>query len=63
MTNIRLALDDYGDQMLFIEFDDYTDFVEGDQITIYGEIFGAHTYTSQAGWDITLPAIVADSIE
>lgn len=63
LTQIRLALDDWGDEVLFVEHVGYTDFVEGDKVTVYGEISGAVTYTSQAGWEITIPGIIADVIE
>ncbi|WP_085506530.1 hypothetical protein [Thalassobacillus devorans] len=63
LTQIRLALDDWGDQVLFVEYNGYTDFVEGDNVTIYGEVYGSYSYESQAGWEITLPGILADSIE
>jgi hypothetical protein len=63
LTNIRLALDDWGNEVIYIEYEGYTDFVEEDTVTIYGEIYGSHTYTSQAGWNITLPAIIAKIIE
>jgi hypothetical protein len=62
-TVIRLALDDWANEILWIEYEGYTDFVEEDTVTIYGEVYGGYTYTSQAGWDITLPGIIADIIE
>jgi flagellar biosynthesis GTPase FlhF len=68
ITNIRLAVtkDSYGydfNDLIFIEYPGYTDYVEGDIITVYGEIYGGYSYTSQAGWEITLPGLVADSFE
>lgn len=61
MTHIRL---DIGNRdIIYIEYDDYTDFVEDDHITVYGEIYGDYSYESQAGWTITVPAIIADFIE
>ncbi|MFD1019768.1 hypothetical protein [Thalassobacillus hwangdonensis] len=62
-TQIRLALDDWGNEVLFVEYDGYTDFVEGDKVTIYGEVYGSYSYQSQAGWEITLPGILADIVE
>lgn len=61
ITQIRLDIG--GGDILFIEYEDYTDFVEGDNITIYGEIYGNFSYESQAGWTITVPGIIADYIE
>lgn len=63
VTNIRLALDDWGNDVLFVEYNGYTDFIDGDTVTIYGTVDGSYTYTSQAGWEITLPNIMADIIE
>ena len=38
--------------------DDYEDrILEGDIITIYGELYGTVTYTSVLGNEITIPAI------
>lgn len=67
-TNIRLAVtkDEYGynyDDVIFIEYPGITEFVEEDEVTVYGTIYGSYTYTSQAGWDISIPGIIADTIE
>ncbi|MGD6843089.1 hypothetical protein ACQCVH_11280 [Bacillus infantis] len=68
MTNIRLAVTktSYGynpGDLIFIEYEGYTDFVEEDVVTIYGEVYGKYSYESQAGYSISLPGIVADIIE
>ncbi len=34
-----------------------SDFVEKDRVDIAGYLAGTHSYTSQAGWNITLPAL------
>jgi hypothetical protein len=67
-TVIRLAVtqESYGynpNDIVWVEYEGYTDYVDGDIITTYGEIIGSHSYTSQAGWDITLPAMLADTFE
>lgn len=62
-TNIRMSLDEYHNDILYIEHDDETEFVEGDNITVFGEIYGNYEYKSQAGWNISVPAIFADIIE
>ncbi|WP_100400238.1 MerC domain-containing protein [Bacillus sp. FJAT-44742] len=62
-TVVRLALDDFYSDIIWVEYDGYTDFVTEDKVTIYGEVWGSHSYTSQAGWEITVPAIMADVIE
>lgn len=68
MTSIRLAVtqDSYGynsDDIVYVEYDGYTDFVDDDIVTIYGEVYGSYSYTSQAGWEITIPAVIADTVE
>ncbi len=68
MTAIRLSITStsYGwsvSDIIYVAYLGYTDFVDEDVVTIYGEVNGSYTYTSQAGWDITLPLVIADSIE
>lgn len=68
MTQIRLSVTptSYGwsaSDIIYVTYIGYTDFVDEDVVTIYGEVSGSYTYTSQAGWDITLPLVIADSIE
>ncbi|MDQ0299636.1 hypothetical protein J2S78_002056 [Salibacterium salarium] len=68
MTYMRLAVtkNDYGynyDDVIYVEYDDYTEFVEEDEVTIYGNVYGTFDYTSQAGWDMSIPAVVADIVE
>lgn len=67
-TYIRLAVTktSFGyssNDIIYVEFNEYTDYVTGDIITVYGKVLGSHTYTSQAGWQITLPLIEAHIIE
>ncbi|WP_462406675.1 Slp family lipoprotein [Gracilibacillus sp. Marseille-QA3620] len=67
-TNIRLAVtkDEFGynyDDIIFVEYDGLTDFVEDDEVTVYGTISGEYSYTSQAGWEISVPGLLADEIE
>ncbi|MGG0845610.1 hypothetical protein [Peribacillus simplex] len=68
MTVIRLAVtqDSYGwdsNEVIWVEVDGYTDFVDEDVVTVYGTVVGSHSYTSQAGWEITVPAMLADTVE
>ena len=68
ITNIRLSVSksSYGynsNDVIFIEYDGYTDFVDEDIITVYGEIYGSYSYESQAGYNITLPGLIAESFE
>jgi phosphopantetheinyl transferase (holo-ACP synthase) len=67
-TQLRLSVtkDEWGynvDDIIWVEYDGLTDFVEEDIVTIYGEISGSYSYTSQAGWEISIPGLVAESIE
>jgi hypothetical protein len=39
-----------------------TEFVEGNVVDMAGFLTGSFTYTSQAGWNITIPAIAARAI-
>lgn len=60
---IRLATDgDYGD-VIFISYTGTNDILEGEKITVYGDIMGDYTYTSQANYEITLPWIYARYFE
>ncbi|WP_108669136.1 hypothetical protein [Peribacillus acanthi] len=68
LTQIRLAVtkDSYGysfSDIIFVEYAGLTDFVEDDIVTIYGTVYGAYSYTSQANYEISLPGIIADSVE
>ena len=67
MTNIRLSVvkDSYGysmNDLVFVEYYGYTDFVDGDVVTIYGEVYGNYSYESQVGYNISLPGIIADEV-
>lgn len=66
-TVIRLSVTkaSYGwsmNDIVYIEYIGLTDVVDGDIVTVYGDVFGSHTYTSQAGYNITLPAVEAKQI-
>ena len=68
VTNIRLAVtpNSYGydvNDVIFIEYAGYTDYVDDDIITVYGEIYGSYSYKSQAGFDISLPGLIAKEFE
>ena len=68
ITNIRLAVTktSYGydfNDVIFIEYPGYTDFVDNDIVTVYGEIYGSYSYESQAGFNISLPGLLAETIE
>jgi hypothetical protein len=58
----RLALDKYYNQVIYVVYYGKTDFVEDDKVTVIGTIIGAYTYESTAGYKITVPSMVADSV-
>ena len=68
-TSIRLSVtkSSYGwysaNDVIWVEYIGSTNFVEEDIVTVYGEITGTHSYTSIAGWKITIPSMDADTIE
>ncbi|WP_026701600.1 hypothetical protein [Salibacterium aidingense] len=67
-TTMRVAVtkDEFGynqDDVIWVEYDDFTKFVEGHTIAFYGEVVGSKTYTSQADFQITVPEVKAEDIE
>ncbi|MGM9925082.1 MAG: Ig-like domain-containing protein [Bacillus sp. (in: firmicutes)] len=67
-TVIRLAVtqDSWGwdyNNILWVEYIGTTDFVDGDVVSVYGTMMGSHSYESMAGWQITVPAMLADTIK
>ncbi|SCA96769.1 Uncharacterized protein BWINRA5_00084 [Bacillus mycoides] len=66
-TDIRLAVTkrSYGyntNDIVYVTFDKPTEFVEKDIVTVTGNIEGSYSYTSQAGWNISLPLMKAIDI-
>lgn len=65
-VQLRFAVDDNYDQMLYVEYDDEmidSRVLEDDMITIMGVSQGIITYESTMGGNITIPAILVDKIE
>lgn len=62
LTKGRISLDWYGNQALYFEAPFSTEFVEGNVVDMAGVLASTYSYTSQAGWNITIPAIAARSI-
>ena len=67
-TEMRIAVtkNSWGwnvDDAIYVTYDGTTDFVEEDVVTIYGEVTGSYSYTSIAGWEITVPGVDAKYIE
>lgn len=61
-TRARIALDSYGQKAMLVEAPFETEFVEGNRVEVLGVLAGAYSYTSQAGWNITIPAMLAARI-
>jgi hypothetical protein len=60
-TVARITVDD--DAVMWVEAAFQTDFVEGNRVDVLGMLVGSKSYTSQAGWNITIPALTAFAIE
>lgn len=67
-TVIRLAVTrnrlgySYND-IIWVNYDQNTNYLTGDIVTVYGKVLGSRTYVSQAGWEISIPAIQAEMFE
>jgi hypothetical protein len=53
----------YGESVMWIVAPFETDFVQGKVVDVAGLLAGTYEYKSQAGWDITIPALFAQSIQ
>ncbi|WP_075983081.1 toxin regulator [Bacillus massilinigeriensis] len=65
-TQIRLAVNDDYDKIIFAEFDKYAvsqRVLEDDKITIFGLSSGLVTYQSTMGGQISIPGVSIDKIE
>jgi len=51
-----------GDLVLFVVGRFLTDFEERDRVGVIGYLAGTFEYTSQAGWNISIPAVAARAI-
>jgi hypothetical protein len=61
-TQARISIDAWGTKPCWVVGNLTTDFVEKNQVTVVGYLAGSYSYTSQAGWNITIPAIAARAI-
>lgn len=65
---IRLAVtkESYGwsfSDVVYVEYQNYTDAVKDDVVTVYGQMTGSKTYESQANFNITVPSMTACVVE
>jgi hypothetical protein len=61
-TKARVALDSYGQNVIFVEAPFETEFVDGARVEVMGLLTGSFSYTSQAGWNISIPSMLAARI-
>jgi hypothetical protein len=57
--HVGLGYFGYTSNNLMVFYPNRTSFVRGNVISVYGTVLGAHSYQSQAGWRITVPAVLA----
>lgn len=62
-TMARVGLDRFGNNAVMVAAKFRTDFTKGDVVDVAGFLAGSYNYTSQAGWNITIPALFARSIQ
>jgi hypothetical protein len=61
-TAALVSLDAWGNKMMWVTANFATEFVEKDQVYVVGYLAGDYSYTSIAGWNVTVPAIEARAI-
>jgi len=55
----RLGVDGSSRTVLYIAGNFTTNFTDGDRVSVIGYLAGEYTYTSQANWTISIPALAA----
>lgn len=69
VTDLRISVKNMGygiwssTDVIYVTYAGKTSAVEDSVITVYGTIMGNHTYKSQAGWDISVPMMMAEMIK
>lgn len=58
-TTARIGIGAYGSDPIWIYGKFATDFIEKDRLAVIGYLNGDYSYVSQAGWNITIPSMVA----
>jgi len=48
---------------ILIEYDGTAKYIDEDVSNVYGGMTGEYSYQSQAGWDISISSMFADSFE
>lgn len=60
---MRVAIDGDYNKIIYVTYTGTNDAVEDDTVTIWGEVYGSYSYTSQANYEISLPRIDAKYVE
>lgn len=58
-STARVSTDYYGNNVFYVISLGESEFVQGDVVDVLGFLTGTHSYQSQAGWNITIPEMVA----
>jgi hypothetical protein len=61
-TSALVSLDLWGNKTMYVRANFTTEFVEKDQVYVVGYLAGNYSYTSVAGWNLTVPALDARAI-
>jgi hypothetical protein len=61
-TTALVSLDSWGSKTMYVRANFTTQFVEKAQVYVVGYLAGNYSYTSVAGWNLTVPAIEARAI-
>ncbi len=61
-SSARIAIDGRSDRIIYVTAPFETEFVENDKVFVVGYLAGNYSYTSQANWTITIPALAARAV-
>lgn len=61
-TGARIGTGSWDAEAVWVEASFTTEFVEDNRVFVVGTLQGTHSYTSQAGWEITIPKLTAVAI-
>lgn len=63
VTIARISLDDFGGKPVWCQGNITSDVVEKDRVIATGYLAGEKSYTSQANWNISIPAMALSSLK
>jgi len=61
-TRARICFSDDFDAIIYVEGRFSTPYLKNQYVNVVGYLAGNHTYTSQANWTVTIPALAARAI-